>query len=279
MLETISEQRCFGGTQGFYSHQSECTGTTMRFAVYVPAQAVKGPVAALYYLAGLTCTEETATIKAGAQRLAAEAGLVLVMPDTSPRGAGVAGEDDDWDFGSGAGFYLDATAPPWSTNYRMYSYITEELSSFVAQQFPVDTARVGVFGHSMGGHGALTIALKNPDKFRSVSAFAPICAPRQCAWGEKAFSNYLGSERSQWAAYDATFLVESGCKTANILIDQGQDDQFLDEQLKPQVFRAACESAGQPLQLRTHPGYDHSYYFIASFMPDHIAHHAALLDA
>jgi len=161
----------------------------------------------------------------------------------------------------------------------MYSYITEELSSFVAQQFPVDTARVGVFGHSMGGHGALTIALKNPDKFRSVSAFAPICAPRQCAWGEKAFSNYLGSERSQWAAYDATFLVESGCKTANILIDQGQDDQFLDEQLKPQVFRAACESAGQPLQLRTHPGYDHSYYFIASFMPDHIAHHAALLDA
>jgi S-formylglutathione hydrolase len=279
MMETLSSQCCFGGTQGFYSHQSESTGTTMRFAVYVPPQAAQRAVPALYYLAGLTCTEETATVKGGAQRLAAEAGLMLVMPDTSPRGAGVAGEEDDWDFGTAAGFYLDATELPWSTNYRMYSYITEELNALVGGHFPVDRDRTGVFGHSMGGHGALTIALKNPDRFRSVSAFAPICAPQACPWGEKAFSNYLGDDRASWAAYDATSLIQSGCRTSAILIDQGEDDQFLDGQLKPHLFEAACEAADQPLTLRRHAGYDHSYYFIASFMADHIAHHAALLDA
>ena len=278
MIETLSEQHCFGGTQGFYSHESRCTSTPMRFAVYVPPQAAQRPVGALYYLAGLTCTEETATIKAGAQRVAAEVGLMLVMPDTSPRGAGVAGEDDDWDFGTGAGFYLDATAQPWSQNYRMYSYITDELRTLIADKFPLDPGKVGVFGHSMGGHGALTIGLKNPDKFRSVSAFAPICAPKQCPWGHKAFGNYLGAERDSWADYDATALVESGRRTLEILIDQGEDDQFLAEQLKPELFESACASAGQPLRLRRQAGYDHSYYFIQSFMPDHIAHHAALLE-
>ncbi len=276
-LETNSQQSCWGGRQGFYTHDSTATGTSMRFAAYMPPQADTGKVPVLYYLAGLTCSEETATIKAGAQRAAAEHGLALIMPDTSPRGAGIEWEDDDWDFGTGAGFYLDATLEPWSRHYRMYTYVTEELPALVNASFPVDADAAGIFGHSMGGHGALTIGLKRPGQFRSVSAFSPICAPMQCPWGLKAFTNYLGEDRSGWRAYDATELVNAGSRSSRILIDQGDADQFLTEQLRPHLFSDACEKAGQSLSLRMHVGYDHSYYFIQSFMADHIAHHAAIL--
>lgn len=251
----------------------------MRFAAYLPPQAKTARVPVLYYLAGLTCTEETATIKAGAQAYAAKHGLALVMPDTSPRGAGIQGEDDDWDFGSAAGFYLDATQAPWSKNYRMYSYVTGELRALVNATFPVQADAAGIFGHSMGGHGALTIGLKHPDIYRSISAFAPICAPTQCPWGENAFSNYLGEERQAWAAYDACKLIEQGARTQEILVDQGKADGFLTEQLKPECLQAVCKVAGQPLNLRLHEGYDHSYYFIATFMREHIAHHARILSA
>ncbi len=277
-LETISEQKCFGGVQGFYRHASAATGTDMQFAVYRPPQAKSGPVPVVTYLAGLTCTEETATIKAGAQRLASELGLMLVMPDTSPRGAGIEGEDVDWDFGTGAGFYLDATEPPWATNYRMYTYVTEELRGLIEESFPARADAQGIVGHSMGGHGALTIALKNPDRYRSVSAFAPICAPSQCPWGEKAFSNYLGDDRDAWAAYDATKLVATGATHHEILIDQGEDDQFLAAQLHPHLFQAECEKVGQACEVRMQAGYDHSYYFIQTFMADHLHHHAWLLN-
>ena len=273
-METLSEQRCHGGVQGFYRHESQETGTPMRFAVYLPPAVNQGPVPVLYYLAGLTCTEETATIKAGAQAHASRLGLALVMPDTSPRGALIAGEDDDWDFGTGAGFYLDATRQPWSAYYRMYAWVTEELRALVASRFPVRDDATGVFGHSMGGHGALTIALKNPDAYRTVSAFAPICAPSQCPWGEKAFSGYLGDDQAAWAEYDAAALVRSGAKCAPILVDQGEDDQFLDAQLHPHLLEEACSQAGQPLELRRHWGYDHSYYFIQTFIADHLEHHA-----
>ena len=273
-METLSEQRCHGGVQGFYRHQSQETGTPMRFAVYLPPAVNQGPVPVLYYLAGLTCTEETATIKAGAQAHASRLGLALVMPDTSPRGALIAGEDDDWDFGTGAGFYLDATRQPWSAYYRMYAWVTEELRALVASRFPVRDDATGVFGHSMGGHGALTIALKNPDAYRTVSAFAPICAPSQCPWGKKAFSGYLGDDQAAWAEYDAAALVRSGAKCAPILVDQGEDDQFLDAQLHPHLLEEACSQAGQPLELRRHWGYDHSYYFIQTFIADHLEHHA-----
>ena len=276
-LETISEQRCFGGTQGFYSHASEATGTSMRFALFLPPAARRHRVPVLYYLAGLTCTEETATIKAGAQQHAARFGLALVMPDTSPRGAGIQSEDDDWDFGTGAGFYLDATLEPWSAHYNMYHYVTDELRTLVEGGFPVDNERTGIFGHSMGGHGALTIALKNPYHYVSVSAFAPICAPMRCPWGEKAFTGYLGEDRDAWKAYDSCELVADRPIDAHILIDQGQDDQFLAEQLHPQLFQDACRASGQALTLRMQAGYDHSYYFIASFMAEHIAHHAEAL--
>lgn len=278
-LETLSEQKCFGGTQGFYSHESLSTGTNMRFAVYVPPQAEKAEVPVLYYLAGLTCTEETATIKAGAQAHASRHGLILVMPDTSPRGAGVEGEDDDWDFGTGAGFYVDATRAPWATSYRMYSYVTKELPTLINASFPARSGATGIFGHSMGGHGALTIALKNPNVYRSVSAFAPICAPTEVPWGRKAFSGYLGEDRSSWAAHDACELVRRGPYPQRILIDQGTEDQFLVEQLRPKLFEQACNSVGQSLQLRMQQGYDHSYYFIQSFMGDHVAHHAAVLSS
>ena len=273
-METLSEQRCHGGVQGFYRHESRETGTPMRFAIYLPPDARHGPVPVLYYLAGLTCTEETATIKAGAQAHASRLGLALVMPDTSPRGASIEGEDDGWDFGTGAGFYLDATREPWSAHYRMYAYVTEELRALVASRFPVRDDATGVFGHSMGGHGALTIALGNPDAYRTVSAFAPICAPSRCPWGEKAFGGYLGDARATWARHDATALIGAGARCAPILVDQGEDDQFLDAQLHPHLLEQACAHAGQPLELRRHPGYDHSYYFIQTFIADHLEHHA-----
>ena len=277
MFETISEQRCYGGTQGFFKHRSETTGTEMRFAVYLPPQASQQPVPVLYFLAGLTCTEETATIKAGAQRHAADHGLMLVMPDTSPRGAGVPGEDDDWDFGTGAGFYLDAVIEPWSAHYKMGTYVVDELRSLINRDFPARAEATGIFGHSMGGHGALTLALKHPEIYRSVSAFAPICAPSRCPWGIKALSGYLGDDRDAWLEHDATELVKAGRRQNPILIDQGEQDQFLVDQLHPKDFAAACAAAGQEIVLRMQPGYDHSYYFIQTFIGDHIKHHAEIL--
>ena len=277
MVETLSEQRCHGGVQGFYRHESRETGTPMRFALYLPPTVEHRPAPVLYYLAGLTCTEETAAIKAGAQTHASRLGLALVMPDTSPRGASIEGEDDDWDFGTGAGFYLNATREPWSAHYRMYAYITAELRALVASRFPIRDDATGIFGHSMGGHGALTIALRNPGAYRSVSAFAPICAPTQCPWGEKAFRGYLGEDRAGWAEYDATALIQSGARTSPILVDQGEDDQFLEGQLHPHLLEQACVRAGQELVLRRRPGYDHGYYFIQTFMGEHLEHHARAL--
>ncbi len=280
-MELINRHRCFGGEQRFYKHESATIGLPMRFSVFVPEQAAQGPLPGLFYLAGLTCTEETFVTKGGAQQYAAEHGLILIAPDTSPRGAGVPGETDSWDFGVGAGFYLDATEPAWAAHYRMESYITGELFDLVTRELGVDDARVGVFGHSMGGHGALTLALRHPDKFRSVSAFAPIAAPSQCPWGDKAFTGYLGTDRSTWAAHDASALMAGKLSApfpAGILIDQGSDDKFLkDGQLLPEAFEAACAKAGQPLTLRHQPGYDHGYYFISTFMADHLAFHAGQL--
>ncbi|CAB3662967.1 S-formylglutathione hydrolase [Achromobacter pestifer] len=279
-LELISQHRCFGGSQRYYRHESAAIGLPMRFSVYVPPQAEHGPVPVLFYLAGLTCTEETFMIKAGAQRLAAEMGVMLVAPDTSPRGANVPGEDESWDLGTGAGFYVDATTPAWRDHYRMYSYVADELHAIATgDALPGDASRVGIFGHSMGGHGALVLALRNPGKFRSVSAFAPIAAPSQCPWGKKAFGAYLGDNVQEWAAYDASALMQ-GLKRpfpAGILIDQGESDQFLAEQLYPDVFEAACAVADQPLSLRRQPGYDHGYYFISTFIEDHIRFHVERL--
>lgn len=278
-LQVLSEHRCFEGVQRFYSHDSQETGLPMRFSVYLPPQAQEGRVPVLFYLAGLTCTEETFMIKAGAQRLAARYGIMLVAPDTSPRGAGIAGEDDDWDFGTGAGFYLDATQPPWSGHYRMESYIVKELYDAVTTVLPGDPRRAGIFGHSMGGHGALVLALRHRARFRSVSAFAPIAAPARCPWGEKAFSAYLGEDRQAWSDYDASLLMERmDCPfPESILIDQGEADPFLATQLHPEAFESACAQAGQPLVLRRHAGYDHGYYFISTFMEDHLAFHAERL--
>jgi S-formylglutathione hydrolase len=276
-LETLSETRCFDGVQGVYSHASTWTGTPMRFAVYRPPQAEAGPVPVLWWLSGLTCTEENFTVKAGAQRYAAEHGVMLVAPDTSPRGLDLPGEHDAYDFGSGAGFYVDATEQPWARHYRMYSYLVDELPDLVGRHFPMDPTRQGVLGHSMGGHGALVLALRNPDRFRSVSAFAPITTPSRVPWGEKAFTGYLGADRTAWAAYDATRLVAESSWRHPILIDQGEADSFLGSQLTPDAFVAAAEAAGVPVTLRMRPGYDHSYYFIASFIGDHIAHHAAAM--
>ena len=279
-LELLSEHACFGGLQRFYRHASTEIGLPMRFSVYLPPQAAHGPVPALWYLAGLTCTEETFMVKAGAQRVAAELGLALIAPDTSPRGAGVPGEAGRWDFGLGAGFYLDATQAPWSGHYRMESYITAELLPLLARVLPVDARRMGIFGHSMGGHGALTLALRHPGLFRSVSAFAPVCAPAQCPWGQKAFAGYLGADQANWAEHDASELM-ARCSSApypgGILVDQGLADQFLPEQLDPHLLEAACAKVGQPLTLRRHAGYDHGYYFVASFMADHLAYHALRL--
>ena len=281
-LDLLSAHACFGGAQRVYQHASREIGLPMKFSVYLPPQALQGakrPV--LVYLAGLTCNEDTFMTKAGAQRLAAELGLILVAPDTSPRGAKVPGEADAWDFGVGAGFYLDATQAPWATHWRMESYLTRELLPLLGEHLPVDLERVGIFGHSMGGHGALTLALRHPGVFKSVSAFAPIAAPRQCPWGKKAFSGYLGKDESAWLAHDASALMAAQTTPpypGGILIDQGLADKFLlENQLLPEVFEAACAQVGQPLTLRRQPGYDHGYYFIQTFMADHLAHHALAL--
>lgn len=278
--EVISEHACFGGVQGYYKHSSTVIGLPMRFGVFCPPQAM-GPnartVPVLLFLAGLTCNEETFAIKAGAQRVAAELGLMLVTPDTSPRNTGIAEADASWDFGTAAGFYLDATQAPWAHQWRMESYVTGELPAVLAQHFPVmqrDGLHMGVFGHSMGGHGALTLALRHPGLFRSCSAFAPIAAPMRCPWGVKAFTGYLGADKAAWAAHDATSLVQSGARCPPLLIDQGEADKFLAEQLLPHRFEAACRDAGQPLRLRRRAGYDHGYFFIASFVEDHLRHHA-----
>lgn len=276
-FETLAEHACFGGRQLFCRHASLEIGLPMKFSVFLPPQAAGGPVPALLFLAGLTCTEETFMIKAGAQRLAAQLGLALVAPDTSPRGAGLAGEADSWDFGVGAGFYLDATQAPWSAHWRMESWLMQELLPLLAAQLPLDSGRLGISGHSMGGHGALTLALRHPGVFKTLSAFAPICAPAQCPWGEKAFGGYLGDDAAVWAAHDATALMTQQARApypGGILIDQGLGDKFLATQLHPHLFEAACQALGQPLTVRRHTGYDHGYYFIASFMDDHLRLHA-----
>ncbi len=280
-FETISQHRCFGGTVGFYRHQAASTQSAMRFAVFTPPQAAHGAVPVLYYLAGLTCTEETFMIKAGAQRMAAELGVMLVAPDTSPRGLNLPGESASWDFGVGAGFYLDATEAPWSKHFRMYSYVTEELRALISAHFPADPARTGIFGHSMGGHGALVLGLRNPQIYRSISAFAPISAPRQCPWGQKAFSGYLGADHGQWAEYDATEIaarVQDGAQRTALLIDQGLADPYLAEQLHPHLLERACRERGLKLTLRRHEGYDHGYYFIAGLIEDHLRHHLRILN-
>lgn len=279
-LDTVSQHRCFDGTVGFYKHVSAVTDSLMRFSVFVPPQAADGPVPVLYYLAGLTCTEETFMIKAGAQQHAARLGIMLVAPDTSPRTAPLPGDKDSWDFGIGAGFYVDATVAPWKQHYRMYSYITQELPALVEAYFPVDRERQGIFGHSMGGHGALTIGLRNPERYRSISAFAPIVAPRQVPWGKKAFTGYLGPDESTWDQYDASVLmrgVQDAKKRPKILVDQGLADQFLEQQLKPELLEEAAAASGYPLKLRRHEGFDHGYYFISTFIKDHLQHHAKLL--
>ena len=274
MLELISEHACFGGVQRFYRHDAAAIGLPMRFSVFIPPAESSAKLPAMFYLAGLTCNEETFMTKAGAQRVAAREGLMLIAPDTSPRGANIAGESEAWDLGVGAGFYLDATEQPWQSHYRMFSYIAE-LQALVVAELNADPGRIGIFGHSMGGHGALVLALRRPDLFRSVSAFAPIAAPSRCPWGEKAFTHYLGADRAAWSQYDASALMASRHTPfpQGILIDQGLADKFLSEQLHPDVFEAACQQAGQPLDLRRHAGYDHGYYFISTFMEDHLQFH------
>lgn len=278
-MQKVSLNRCFGGMQAVYSHQSTETRTPMRFSVFIPDHQAGKKLPVLWYLSGLTCTEENFTVKAGAQRYAAERGLIVIAPDTSPRGADIEGEDDSYDFGSGAGFYVDACQSPWDKNYRMYSYITRELPELVFNELDADAGRQGITGHSMGGHGALTIALKNPETYRSVSAFSPICSPTRCPWGQKALGGYIGPDQQAWTQYDAVELIESGKKVnGTILVDQGKADDFLDEQLKPGLLEQACKHNGLDLNLRLHDGYDHSYYFIATFIGDHIAHHADALN-
>jgi S-formylglutathione hydrolase len=278
--ETLSSHQCFGGVVGFHRHDAAETASPMRFAIYLPPQAARRKVPALWYLAGLTCTEETFMIKAGAQRIASELGIALIAPDTSPRGVPLPGDNESWDFGVGAGFYVDATQSPWSRHYRMYSWITQELRVLVERHFPVDAQRQGIFGHSMGGHGALTIGLRNPDRYRSISAFAPIAAPTNCPWGQKAFAGYLGSDRENWRAYDACELLRALPAVTGrppLLVDQGMADAFLEQQLMPERLEQACKDSGYPLTLRRHAGYDHGYYFISTFVEDHLRHHARAL--
>jgi S-formylglutathione hydrolase len=274
-LRVLAEHACFGGVQGFYAHRSEVCNAEMRFAVYRPPQAAAGRVPVVTYLAGLTCTEETFAIKAGAQRVAAELGLMLVAPDTSPR-VRLPGDDAHWDFGLGAGFYVDATHAPWSRHYHMYSWVTQELPALVAARFPAG-AEQGIFGHSMGGHGALVCALRNPERYRSVSALAPIAAPSQCPWGQKAFAGYLGDDRAEWAQYDASELAARRGFETPILVDQGTADEFLAQQLLPDRLVEACRASGTPLTLNMRDGYGHGYWFVQTFVGAHLRHHAALL--
>jgi S-formylglutathione hydrolase len=277
MLATLSRHACFGGVLGYYQHPSQANNCDMRFAVYEPPQAAASPVPVLYYLAGLTCTEETFVTKAGAIEHAARHGIMLVAPDTSPR-VTLPGDRESWDFGIAAGFYLDATQSPWVDHYRMYSYVVDELPAVIAKNFKAETARSGIMGHSMGGHGALTIALKNPQKYKSLSAFAPIAAPINSPWGNKAFTGYLGAYRADWAQYDAAELVKAGHRfSGGILIDQGTADKFLAEQLKPELLVSACKAAGQEVYLQMREGYDHGYFFIQSFISQHMTWHAHLL--
>ena len=277
-LSTVSQSCCFGGVQGVYSHASAELGCTMRFSVFMPPQAEGGRVPVLYWLSGLTCTEENFTVKAGAQRVASELGVAIVACDTSPRGLGIPGESESWDLGLGAGFYVDATRAPWSRGYRMYSYVARELPALVAANFAIDARRTGIFGHSMGGHGALIIALRNPTHYRSVSAFAPISSARRCPWGQKALSAYLAEDGGTWRDYDASELLAAhGWSGPPILVDQGTRDPFLENQLKPQLLVEAARRASVPLTLRMQDGYDHSYYFIATFIADHLRFHAQAL--
>ena len=273
-MKIISETTMFGGRQLTVEHDSAATGTPMRVAVFLPPQ--EGPRPVLVYLSGLTCTEDNVTQKAGAQRRAAELGMIFVAPDTSPRGEGVA-NDDAYDLGQGAGFYVDATQAPWAPHFNMYSYVTQDLMALIADNFPTDMDRVGITGHSMGGHGALTIGLRHPEMFKSISAFSPIVSPLNCPWGEKALSAYLGADRAAWAAHDACALVKSRGFGGTILVDQGEADNFLSEQLKTHLLQEACDEAGVSVQIRMQPGYDHSYFFIASFIEDHLNHHNAIL--
>jgi len=278
--EVLSRHRSFGGVVGFYRHDAAATASTMKFAVFLPPQAERRKVPALWYLAGLTCTEETFMIKAGAQRVAAELGLALIAPDTSPRGVPLPGDSDNWDFGVAAGFYVDATEEPWARHYRMDSWITRELAALVEGNFPVDPRRQGIFGHSMGGHGALTLGLRHPERFRSISAFAPISAPMHCPWGQKAFGGYLGPDRERWRAHDACELLRALPDVNGrppLLVDQGLADPFLEPQLMPDRLEQACKDSGYPLTLRRQAGYDHGYYFISTFIEDHLRHHARAL--
>ncbi len=275
-IEVVSTTTSFGGEQGVYKHQSSATGTDMTFSVYVPPHNAGQKLPVVWYLSGLTCTHANVTEKGEFRRACSELGLIFIAPDTSPRGENVA-DDEAYDFGQGAGFYLDATEAPWADHFQMRRYIEQELPALIAGEFPADMDRQGITGHSMGGHGALTIALRNPGRFRSVSAFAPICSPLNCPWGHKALPGYLGADQSAWRTYDACALIEDGARVPDILIDQGLADGFLGEQLKPELLEKACQKAGQPLTLRRQEGYDHSYYFIATFMADHLAWHAERL--
>lgn len=276
-METLNESRAYGGTQGVYRHTSTATGTEMTFSVYVPPHAPGKRLPVLWYLSGLTCTHANVTDKGEYRRACAEHGIIFVAPDTSPRGSGVP-DDDDWDFGQGAGFYVDATQEPWAANFRMRSYIEDELPALIATEFPMaDLTRQGISGHSMGGHGAMTIALRNPTRFKSVSAFAPIASPLSCRWGEKALGGYLGPDRASWEQYDACALIAAGARIDALLIDQGDTDPFLEDQLKPQLLQRACVAAGVDLTLRMQSGYDHSYNFVSTFMSDHVAWAAARL--
>ena len=278
-MKTISEAKAHGGVQGVYSHESETCGCDMTFAVFVPPQAKDGPCPVLWYLSGLTCTHANVMDKGEYRRLAAELGLIIVCPDTSPRGEGVADEPDNWQFGKGAGFYVDATEEPYASHYRMYSYVTEDLPKLIAANFPADMARQSIFGHSMGGHGAMTIALKHPDRFRSCSAFAPIVQPSTAGWSKPAFEKYLGTDETAWRAYDATALVEDGARFPELLIDQGTADGFLDDGLRPWLFEEVVKGTKIGLTLRMQDGYDHSYFFISTFMDDHLRWHADRLAA
>lgn len=277
-LKRNSRSRTFEGWTEFYSHPSKACDSEMRFSVFVPPQAATAKVPVLYWLSGLSCSEENFMVKAGAQRVASELGVMIVAPDTSPRGLNIPGDSDNWDFGVAAGFYVNATQSPWAKHYRMYDYVAQELPSVIREHFPV-SEREGIFGHSMGGHGALVLALRQPGRYASVSAFAPICAPTRCPWGEKAFKGYLGEDRSSWEAYDAHLLVRRSTHRQELFVDQGADDKFLAEQLKPELLEQACRESHTPLKYRLHAGYDHGYYFIASFVEDHLRYHAARLKA